>query len=489
MLAEAHNYALLASVTALLDDTARALGHVDGQLTRLRASLFGPLAMAVVGHARAGKSTLVNALIGHQVAPTTATECTRVVTCYRFGSEHAQVICKDGTRHPLWCTDDAPHQGVRQLPEQLPVPEKSVERLDVALDFGELRHLTVIDTPGLSGDARVAGQIESLLASGAADVLLFVLAGAEIRDVDHDTLSAFRRNCFSRYSFAGNSVGVLSRADTYPGPDPMVHASTIATKHSAELKGLLAGVIPIMGRIAATCKTGAFEQTHTDALYEIAALPTDQRTSMLRTAPRFLDSPALTNEHLPRAQRVSLVEHLGIHGIRALTEAALAGAPIARMCDTMRHMSGIEVLSTRLDTLFVRPRTIHKTVRVLAEIEKLANATARGPVRKMLLDGIEDIRTSPGMHVVNELRALTALYSDAAILGNPMMYDAALRLFENTSPAERLGCAQADSSALIRTARATVNTWQAFADTALDGAARDIARTAATSAHLIEQRL
>jgi hypothetical protein len=70
-----------------------------------------------------------------------------------------------------------------------------------------------------------------------------------------------------------------------------------------------------------------------------------------------------------------------------------------------------------------------------------------------------------------------------------VMHDAALRLFEGISPAQRLGCTQADPGTLSQTARAAVSTWQAFANTALDGAAGDVARTATRSAQLIDQRL
>ena len=42
--------------------------------------------MAIAGKVKAGKSTLLNALVGEQVAPTDAGECTRVVTWYRDGT-------------------------------------------------------------------------------------------------------------------------------------------------------------------------------------------------------------------------------------------------------------------------------------------------------------------------------------------------------------------------------------------------------------------
>lgn len=368
--------------------------------------------------------------------------------------------------------------------------EDTVDHLDVPLDFEALRQITVIDTPGLSGDEGLAGETEALLARGDADVLLFVLGGAEIRGSEHDTLAAFRRTTRGRFAFPGNSIGVLSRADTYPGPDPLSNARTVADSHGAHLRSVLAGVIPIMGRLAATTETGAFNQNHTDALHTIAALPEQQRISMLRTAPRFLDSPALTQDHLPRAMRVSLVERLAIHGIRALTDPHHETTSTAGMYDTMRDMSGIDVLRARIGTLFVRHRAIHKTVRVLADVEKIAGGpSVRGQARETLLDRIDDIRQLPQMHAVNELRALTALYSGTAALGDPVMTEAALRLFEANTPAQRLGCAEVEPANLMQTARAAVSRWHSFANTAMNGAISDIARTAARSAHLIDQSL
>ena len=60
-------------------ETARWL---HDQLRRLDE----PLRVAIAGKVKAGKSTLLNALVGEQVAPTDAGECTRVVTWYRDGT-------------------------------------------------------------------------------------------------------------------------------------------------------------------------------------------------------------------------------------------------------------------------------------------------------------------------------------------------------------------------------------------------------------------
>ena len=57
---------------------ARILDEIVGRIHE-------PLRVAIAGKVKAGKSTLLNALVGDEVAPTDAGECTRIVTWYRHG--------------------------------------------------------------------------------------------------------------------------------------------------------------------------------------------------------------------------------------------------------------------------------------------------------------------------------------------------------------------------------------------------------------------
>ena len=68
----------------LLDAAEPVLGRRTARASPSCAgALDGPLRVAIAGKVKAGKSTLLNALVGERVAPTDASECTRVVTWYR----------------------------------------------------------------------------------------------------------------------------------------------------------------------------------------------------------------------------------------------------------------------------------------------------------------------------------------------------------------------------------------------------------------------
>ena len=89
--------ALSARVRALLDRARREVSDpaaretLDATLRRLDE----PMRVAIAGRVKAGKSTLLNALVGEELAPTDAGECTRIVTWYRDGPTYQVVV------HPL----------------------------------------------------------------------------------------------------------------------------------------------------------------------------------------------------------------------------------------------------------------------------------------------------------------------------------------------------------------------------------------------------
>ena len=70
---------LLRHTMEAYSDSPQALGWLRHHLERFDE----PLRVAIAGKVKAGKSTLLNALVGEEIAPTDAGECTRVVTWYQ----------------------------------------------------------------------------------------------------------------------------------------------------------------------------------------------------------------------------------------------------------------------------------------------------------------------------------------------------------------------------------------------------------------------
>src|ERR1700749_1149960 len=63
-------------------DSSRTQQWLDTELDRIDA----PLQVAIAGKVKAGKSTLLNAMVGEMVAATDAAECTKLVTWYQYAS-------------------------------------------------------------------------------------------------------------------------------------------------------------------------------------------------------------------------------------------------------------------------------------------------------------------------------------------------------------------------------------------------------------------
>ena len=136
---------LLAEVRAACTDPA-----VSESLRRLAARMDEPLIVALAGKVKAGKSTLLNALIGEQLAPTDAGECTQVVTWYRNGPTYRVIIdLDDGTSRQVPFHRDS---GALEL-DLGGTPVDRISRIVVDWPSARLAHVTLIDTPGLDSIA------------------------------------------------------------------------------------------------------------------------------------------------------------------------------------------------------------------------------------------------------------------------------------------------------------------------------------------------
>ena len=95
--------ALVAQTSELIDLAEKefAGSPQSAQLVAIRARLAEPLRVAIAGKVKAGKSTLLNALVGELLAPTDTGECTKIVTWYRDGHTYQVLLHPTDGRGPV----------------------------------------------------------------------------------------------------------------------------------------------------------------------------------------------------------------------------------------------------------------------------------------------------------------------------------------------------------------------------------------------------
>ena len=253
---------LSTSVATLCDEIAGQVGEqAGGQVRQIGNRLSEPLRVAIAGRLKAGKSTLVNALIGRRVAPTAVGECTRVVTRFRYGTaDRVDVVCRDGVRRSLPLDDEG------MIPQRLGVPAGRVGYVDVTLTSAKLRDLTVVDTPGLaSADTRVSARAQQAVGVpaapfdadidadsasevAAAEAVVYVFTQA-VRADDVQALQAFRDASARLASSPINALGVFGKADTLVAGagDPWPVAGPLAGQQAALLALTVSDVVTVVG--------------------------------------------------------------------------------------------------------------------------------------------------------------------------------------------------------------------------------------------------
>ncbi|MEN3358040.1 MAG: hypothetical protein V7637_2022, partial [Mycobacteriales bacterium] len=200
----------------LRDLLGRAVAAYQGQpaeagLRALAGRLDEPLRVALAGRLKAGKSTLLNALVGERLAATDATECTRVVTWYANGvASRAWAYPHRGEPRQLRFTRSA-GQTVIDLGEY---QADDLDRLAIEVPSSRLERLTLIDTPGIGSlSTQVSARTTAFLTDDTdrgADAVLYLMRHLHASDVGF--LEAFGDDDLAG-STPVNAIGVLSRAD------------------------------------------------------------------------------------------------------------------------------------------------------------------------------------------------------------------------------------------------------------------------------------
>ena len=300
----------------------------QADLEAISDRLNGPLRVAIAGRVKAGKSTLLNALVGERLAPTDAGECTRLVSWYRRGPRYEVMArLKTGQEKALEFRRD---EGALQVMLS-GVPEADVQYLDVRWPASTLERITLIDTPGLASlnDENSRRTREFLDHDGDhapdADAVIYLMRHLHRSDVEF--LDAFMDRSVAAASPV-NAVAVLSRADEIGAGrlDAMDSARRIAARYRDDpsVRTLAATVVPMAGLLAETGLT--LREDEAAALRAIAATAPDELDAMLLSAEQFCDLHA---SDVTVEVRQALLDRLGMFGVRTAIEEVKGGATTA----------------------------------------------------------------------------------------------------------------------------------------------------------------
>ncbi|MGH9135956.1 MAG: dynamin family protein [Acidimicrobiales bacterium] len=348
----------------------------------IRERVDGPLQVAIAGRVKAGKSTLLNALVGERLAPTDAGECTRIVSWYRKGTSY-QVTARlhDGSDQPLAFQR---HDGA--LDVQLgALTERDVRWLDVRWPASTLDATTLIDTPGIASlNEENSRRTREFLepdhgASGDADAVIYLMRHVHSADVAF--LDAFMDRSVAAASPV-NAVAVLSRADEIGAGrlDAMDSARRIAGRYAGDpqIRGLCASVTPLAGLLAETGLT--LREDEVANLRTLAATEPAVLERMLLSTEEFCD---VSSGDLTVELRRELLARLGMYGVRASLQELAAGATTAAaLGPRLVARSGLNELRSILAEHFLprsrvlKARTAVQALRILAASMRSVNPDA-----------------------------------------------------------------------------------------------------------------
>lgn len=400
---------LLADARRVYDDDTSA----KEVLEKLTDRLEEPLRLAIAGIVKAGKSTLLNAILGEQIAPTDTGECTRVVTWYRYANTPSiTLVPRNGEPRRLPITRSA---GKLVLGLDGLAPEE-VERIDIGWPSRVLRSLILIDTPGIASlsqdiSARSAAFLTPDDAPSSADAIVYLLRHLHPADVKF--LEAFRDTA-AGLSQTVNAVAVLSRADEIGSGriDSLLSARKVAMRYEKQggLTSLALGVLPVAGLLAEGART--LREDEFAAFRQLAALGREERERLLVSADRFTRSEEVASPDA--ATRRRLLDRFGIFGVRLAISMIRAGASDSDDL-TLRlvEYSGLNELGDFVRLHFGARIGDLKVRAVLDGLSRLLRDKPREGASE-LTGGIERIQVTA--HSLREL----SLLSEARVSGLPL---------------------------------------------------------------------
>src|SRR5262245_9528522 len=446
------------------DPAYRHRPDVHNELERIGYRLNQPIRIALAGTLKAGKSTLVNALVGESIAPTDATEATKIVTWFRHGpTPTVTAVHRGGRRSNVPIARDADSAGLTfDLGDFDP---DDVVYLDVGWPATELIDTTIIDTPGTSSLSRdVSERTLRLLVPEdgvpRVDAVVFLLRTLNAADI---ALLKQIGELVGGSAGALGVIGVASRADEIGAGriDAMLSAKDVAKRFTTEMDktGICQAVVPVSVLLALTART--LRQSEFVALEKLAGVDAAELTKAMLSVDRFVRE----DSSLPvdAATRAALLDRFGMFGIRISIAVLRAGvSDSVALADELLERSGLVALRDVIDQQFAQRSDLLKAHTALLSLRQFVQTNPIYATRYILAD-IDPLLADT--HAFEELRLLSQLRSRTTTLNQDEI--ASLRRIiggSGTDAASRLGLQPDAPYDGPRAAFAAAQRWRRRAD-------------------------
>ena len=278
------------TLPALLNDypeTAKlALEVVEFKLTEALTSRF---TVAIVGELKAGKSTLINSLIGTDLAPVGIDLTTATINWFKYDEKLSDqdkfcVHWSDGFREYKSLADIQKWSGINEDSKR---NAAQTEFLEFYANSSLLRDINIVDTPGRGSPVKEHTQrTDQFLLQNReselhkqADAIVYVISNEGLEE-DAKFLQEFNESLFPGCS-PHNSIGVLQKWDTSHGENPLDEAHKRCGWLRKNFEGCLFDILPTSGLLASAYRNITDEEVWANLAY-LATESTDTAFPILK---------------------------------------------------------------------------------------------------------------------------------------------------------------------------------------------------------------
>lgn len=463
-------------LNALLSDAARMCescsdaSELGQKISELSSRVDQPLRVAVVGIMKAGKSTLMNALVKDKLVFTGNVETTYTVSWFKYGE-------KPSLRIIFRQTEQDKKAGKK--PESLKAPFEDLEKWTVRLKAKEnprikdvayieiyypneiLKTLELIDTPGLnssySQDAQntldflgvkiseeEAKELDRVTKKEAslADAIIYAFTRSA-GESDQQLLSQFHGSSLENSSPI-NALGVYTRSDFTWEPDSGLSAIEITrritdkTMQNPDMKRLLYATLPVSAKPVEGLVS--LTEAEWDYLQALSALDKYGLIELIENVPTFTEKELdeFTDPEIRKVAgtpkiRKEIESKIGVYGIFEMVNFLKKGMVRTEVLENLYAVTGVKAINDLIISHFGNRSFIIKAQFIFLALKdhcgKLLRQSDNKSLKeicKFILDEIDHIETTE--HVFQELKILQNYYNQLFAFNDEKEYHEFLQI-------------------------------------------------------------